>query len=135
MRLVRFLLTSFSDRRVLDELDPDSTQSARDQQPIHNRPAGDLFSPQSHRPPVYSIESSNSQTRKHLANPLPARLAYRLEARLTLATILSNVYRSTEQSVIRYTELKAEMPSELQRAGARARATFQETTSTQWQKN
>jgi len=124
-------LISSSDRRVLDELDPDSTQSARDRQPIQNRPAGNLFAPQ----PVISIQSIHSKTRKHLAIPRPARLAFQLEARLTQSTILSNVARHTKHSVIRHAELEAWKLSNRRAWFTGSWQTFQETADTQWQKN
>ena len=66
-RLVRVLLNSSIDRRVLDEEHPDSTQSARDRQSIQNRPGGMLFTPLPEQRPVISIESINSVTRRRLA--------------------------------------------------------------------
>jgi len=128
-------LISSSDRRVLDEFDPDSTQSARDRQLIHNQPAGNLFTPRSHRRPVISIESIHGKTRKHLANPRPARLAFQLEARLTQSKILSNVSRQTKQAITRYAELEARKLFNFSVRFRGSRQTFQETPSTQWQKN
>jgi hypothetical protein len=128
-------LISFSDRRVLDELDPDSTQSARDRQPIQNRAAGTLFARWSHQRPEIPIQSIHSKTRKHLAIPRRARLAFQLEARLTQSTILSNVARHTKHTVIRHAELDAWRFSNLRAWLTGSWQTFQETPDTQWQKN
>jgi hypothetical protein len=137
-------LISSTDRRVLDELDPDSTQSARDQQPIPNRPVGTVGAqasglqvfPLLSRPqrPVIPIESIHGETRKHLANPQPARLAFQLEVRLTQSTIFSNVSRRMNQP-IRCAEFEARKPFNFSVRFAGSGQTFQETSSTQWQKN
>lgn len=72
--------------------------------------------------------------RKRLANSRPARVAFQLEARLTQSTILSNV-SSAEHRSIRYPQLQA---AKLFNSSDRCNSpwqTFQETLSTQWQKN
>jgi len=156
-------LTSSSDRRVLDELVPDSTHSARDrqsnfyQQPdvlsaaqtssLHSLlslPAR-AISPQAlpFRLPLSAtfIESIPSETRKRLAKSPPARLAFQLEARRKRITIFSNVSRDTERSTDRFADSKTRMSfdSSDRRSTAAtsfvARQTFQETPGTQWQKN
>jgi hypothetical protein len=119
----------------LDELDPDSTHSARDRQPIQNRPAGTLFARWFHQRPENSIQSIHGKTRKHLANPRPARLAFQLEARLTQSTILSNVAGHSKHTVIRHAELEAWKLSNLRAWFRGSWQTFQETPDTQWQKN
>jgi len=145
-----FLISS-SDRRVLDELDPGSTQSARDRQPIHNRPAAHFpgpqaFSLQPYPRPVIFIESIHGNTRKRFANSRPARLALQLEARLTPTTISNNVSRQTRQPDVRYLQSFVGARHAVPLPGARqpfdfsvrrsgSRQTFQETSSTQWQKN
>ena len=134
-RLVRFFLISSSDRRVLDELDPDSTQTARDRQPIHNRPEGELFTPRSHRRPVITIQSIHGQTSNRLANPRPARLAFKLEAQLSQSTILSHVFRHPEDPIICLAELKSAKTFERSIGSTGSWQTFQETSTTQWQKN
>jgi hypothetical protein len=128
-------LISSSDRRILDELDPDSTQSARDRQLIGNQPAGNLSTPGFHRRPVISTESIHGKTRKQLGNPQPARLAFQLEARLTQSTILSNVSLQTKHATTRYAEFAARKLCNVSVWFAGSWQTFQETPSTQWQKN
>jgi hypothetical protein len=91
--------------------------------------------PRSQRRPVFSIEPNHGKTRKLLANPRLARLAFQLEACLTQSTILGNVFRHTTHPVNRDAELDA---GKLFNSSARATGswqTFQETLSTQWQKN
>lgn len=134
--LVRFpFLISSSDRRVLDDLDPESTPSARDRQHIHNRPAGNLLTPGSHWRPVISSESIHSQLRKHLAKPRLARLALQLEARLPQFTILSSVFRQTKNPTSQAARLEADKLFNFSVRSTRSRQTFQETSGTQWQKN
>jgi hypothetical protein len=157
-------LTSSSDRRVLDELVPDSTHSARDRQSnfFYQRPdalsaaqtsslhpllllRAPANSPQAlpFRLPLSAtfIESIHGGTRKRLANSRPARLAFELEARRKRTTILSNVSCDTERSTDRFAELKTRksFDSSDRRSTAAisvvARQTFQETSGTQWQKN
>jgi hypothetical protein len=146
-------LISSSDRRVLDELVPDSTHSARDRQSNFYRPAGDssraqlsnlLFLPFRFPLSGIFIESTHGKTRKRLANSQPARLAFQLEARRQRTTILSNVPRKTERSTTRFAKLQTRksFDSGDRRLSAAvsaipfvSRRTFQETLSTQWQKN
>jgi hypothetical protein len=76
--------------------------------------------------------------RKRLANSRPARLAFQLEARHTQSTILSNVFRPADQPITRCAQLQAWKLfnwSERSDYGAGSGQTFQETSSTQWQKN
>ena len=101
-------MNSSSDLRALDEADPDRNQSARDQHPVLSRPEGEPFTPLSYRPPVISTKSVYSETRKRLANPRPARLAFQLEARLGHLTVLSNSSRHTEHQTIRYAPVEGQ---------------------------
>jgi hypothetical protein len=128
-------LISFSDRRVLDELDPDSTQTARDRNTIQIRPEGDPVTPQSHRRPENTFESIHGKTSNRLANPRPARLAFQLEAQPGQSTILSDVCHHTEDPVIRSAELKARKHFNPSMRSSLSWQMFQETTTTQWQKN
>jgi hypothetical protein len=128
-------LISFSDRRVLDDLDPDSTQTARDRQTFQNRPEGDLSSPPFHRPPVITITSIHGQTSNRLANPGPARLAFQLEASLGQSTILSHVCRHPEDPGVRFVEIEALEPCDQSVGSNGSWQMFQETATTQWQKN
>jgi hypothetical protein len=131
-------LTSFSDRRVLDELDPDSTQTVRDQQPIH-RPEGDPITPrfyrQPHCRPENFIESIHGGTRKRSANSRLARVAFKLEARLTQSTILTNVFRHAEHPFIRSADLKACKLFNFERPGCRIVADVSGDIGRKWQKN
>ena len=126
---------SSSDRRVLDELDPDSTQTARDRQLIHNRPEGELFTPQSHRRPVVIIQPIHGQTSNRLANQRPARLAFKLEAQPGQSTILRNFCRQTKDPIIRYAELKALKPFNPSAGSISSSQKFRETSTRKWQKN
>jgi hypothetical protein len=116
-------------------LNPDSTQSARDRQLIHSWPAGNKFTPFPHRLAVISIETIHGKTRERLANPRPARLAFQLEARLTQSTILSNVPGQTKQAITRHAELDTRKLFNFSVRFSGSEQTFQETLSTQWQKN
>jgi hypothetical protein len=102
-RLVRVLLNSSIERRVLDEEHPDSNPSARDQHFIQNRPGGTLFTPLPERRPVISIESISSATCRRPAIRPSARLAIQLEARPRPPRIISNV--SSHQDPIIQCEL------------------------------
>jgi hypothetical protein len=73
--------------------------------------------------------------RKHLANPRPARLAFQLEARLTRSTIFSSVARRITVPVTSHAELEARQLFSFSGPLTGSRQTFQETSSTQWQKN
>jgi hypothetical protein len=73
--------------------------------------------------------------RKRLANPRPARVAFQLEARLTQSTILSNVTRHAAHPFFRYAELDAWKLFNSREVGGGSWLTFQEKSSTQWQKN
>jgi hypothetical protein len=140
-------LISFSDRRVLDEPDPDSTQSARDRQAIHNWPKGDLQGPQTTILQVFSLQRlPNSQpliSRKpihdemfmRLAKPRLAGLALQLEAPLSQSTILSSVFRHSERPTRCNAKLEAGKLLNFAARFAGSRETYQETSSTQWQKN
>lgn len=89
-RLVRVLLNSSIDRRVLDEEHPDSTQSARDRQSI-NRSGGILFTPLPEPRPVVSIESINSATRSRLAFRPSAHPLFCSKRAQAYSEIFSNV--------------------------------------------
>jgi hypothetical protein len=134
-RLVRFLLNSSSDRRVLDDLDPDSTQTARDRHSIHHRPGGDSFTPQLNRPPVIITESIHGKTSNRLANPRATRLAFQLEAQFGQPTILSHVCRHTGDPISRRVDLRGAKPFNPGVGSTGSWQTFQETTTTKWQKN
>jgi hypothetical protein len=146
-RLVRFLLISFSDRRVLDEAPPDSTQSARDRQSIHHWPTGDLQGAQAssltvpslsrppHTWPETSSKSISGETHCRLAEPWPVRLAFQLEAHPRQSTILSNVTRLPENPIRRVAELESAWTLNFDARFKGLRPTFQETSITQWQKN
>jgi hypothetical protein len=73
--------------------------------------------------------------RQHLANLRPARLAFQLEARLTQSTIFSSVARQIKDPVTRCAELEARQLFNFSVSSTGSRQTFQETSSTQWQKN
>jgi hypothetical protein len=116
-------------------LDPDSSQSARDRQLIPSWPEGNFFTPLSHQLPVIFIASIHGKTRKHLATPRPASLAFQLEARRTQFTILSIVSSQTKHAITRYEELAARKLFDFSVRLAGSQQTIQETLSTQWQKN
>jgi hypothetical protein len=88
---------------------------------------------------VISFESINSKTREHLSIPRPAHLAFQPEPRLTQFTILSNVNRQTDHATSSSIELAAEMRTRMLSDCSDwfpgKESTFQETSSTQWQKN
>jgi hypothetical protein len=141
-------LISFSYRRVLDEPDPDSTQSARDRQAIHNPPKGDLQGPQAitilqvfplqRRPntqPLVSRKPIHDEMLMRLAKPRLARLALQLEAPFSQSTILSNVFRYSERPTRGNAKLEAGKLLNFAARFAGSRETYQETSSTQWQKN
>jgi hypothetical protein len=151
-------LISLSDRRVLDIPDPDLTQSARDRQPSHNRHHGQLQGPRQTRLRSFSIQpnlefsitSFRGERRKRLAKPRPVRLAYQLEARpceivgarhavplphFGQFTILSNVTRYLASTGYGQAPMKAKKFSTDSTRSTSYRESFQETTSTQWQKN
>jgi hypothetical protein len=56
------------------------------------------------------VKSIRGETRKHLANPWLARVAFQLEARQTQSTILNNVSRDNKTLVTRCAELEARKP-------------------------
>jgi hypothetical protein len=132
-------LISSSDRRVLDDLDPDSTQTARDRHSFPNRLEGDLLTPlfnrQLHQRPVINTESIHSQTTIRLAKPRPARLAFQLEASPGQPTILSDAGRHSEDHSVRFVEIEALEPRNRSVGSTSAGQAFQETVNTQWQKN
>ena len=97
-RLVRVLLNSSSDRRVLDQEHPVSSQPARDRQSIKFRPGGSNSTPLSERRPANSHESISSATCKRSANRLSARLAIQLDARPQPFRIFSNVSSLQDQT-------------------------------------
>jgi hypothetical protein len=140
-----FFLISFSDRRVLGEPGPDSTQSARDRQAIHNQPKSDLQRPQttslhplrrlSNTQLLISRKPIHGEMLMRLAKPRPARLALQLEARLSQSTISSNVFRHSEHPVRCNAKLEAGKSLNFATRSAGSRETYQETSSTQWQKN
>jgi hypothetical protein len=139
-------LISSSERRVLDELDPNSTQSGRNRQPIHDQAAGSLtgeqasslrvspISPRAHPQPINSAASIHGQARKRFANPQPGRLAFQLEARLMHSTIFTNVSRHNKQLAC-CAELEARKVFSPSARLTGSWQTFQETPDTQWQKN
>jgi hypothetical protein len=141
-------LISSSDRRVLDELHPESTQSARDRQPIHHWPTGgDLQGPQTSNLHVFplpqlsrprqaiSSKSISGETHCRLAQPWPVRLALRLEAHAGQSTILSNVSRHPEHWIMCDAELQAGKPFNQGARSTGSREMHQEKSTTQWQKN
>jgi hypothetical protein len=70
-----------------------------------------------------------------LAKTWPTRLALKLEAHLGQFTILSNVSRHAASTTLVTQELKAEGLSQEGTRSTSCREHFQETSSTQWQKN
>lgn len=133
-RLVRVLLNSSSDRRVLDEKDPDPNQTARDRQSQHRLPGSDPleaqamrsmprslaavlssvpafpFQPRRNARPLITFNSIHSVTFNRNAHQGPERPAFQLEAQSDHFTILSDLCRHTEQLKIRYASLKARRP-------------------------
>jgi hypothetical protein len=127
-------LNSSSDRRVLDEEDPDPNQTARDRQSQYKRPGYDpleaqavrsmtrsfaamssgvracLFQPGRNVWPLITFNSVHSVTFNRNAHQGPARPAFQLEAQHDHFTILSDVSRHTEQSKIRNAFLQARRP-------------------------
>jgi hypothetical protein len=139
-------LISFSDRRVLGELHPDSTQSARDRQSIHHWPVGDSRGAQTssvsslprqiHNRPKTSSKSISGKTHRRLASPWPPlRLALQLEAHFGPSTILSNVSRQPEHLTLRNEKLPAIGRSTFALGSQDSRQTFREISTTTWQKN
>jgi hypothetical protein len=129
-------LISSSDRRVLDELAPDSTQTARDRQPVHNWPKGDLFTPRFSRQPYWPViinQTIHSKTSNRFANSRPTRLACQLEAQLDHSTILSNVCPEIADLIVR--QLGSFETFNPGAGSSSSPQTFQETATTQWQKN
>ena len=95
-------MNSSREPRVLDEVGPDSNQSARERQPILNRPK---LGPQASRRhlsllptlskhPVTSSKPIYDETLSRFVTSRPARLALKLEAPLGQFTIFSNVVRN-----------------------------------------
>jgi hypothetical protein len=140
-------LISFSDCRVLDELHPDSIESPRDRQSIHHWPKGNFrealasslsvacLSQLPHTRPVISSKSISGETRSRLAKPWPVRVALQLETHVGQSTILSNVSRHPEQPIIRDAKLKAAKLSNFAARQSGSQQTYQETSTTKWQKN
>ncbi|MGH9871800.1 MAG: hypothetical protein ACRD9S_04945 [Pyrinomonadaceae bacterium] len=140
-------MISFSDRRVLGELHPDSTQSARDRQSIHHWPKGGLPGTQSSSLQVPSLsrlpnirlrissKSISGETHCRLAKPWPVRLAFQLVAHVGPSTILSDVWRHPEDLTMRDAKLEAIGPFDLRARLTGSLETYQETTTTTWQKN
>ncbi|MDQ2936295.1 MAG: hypothetical protein M3R67_02180 [Acidobacteriota bacterium] len=151
-------MNSFSDRSVLGEEDPDPRQSARNRPTVFYPPQSvpvevqatqdrvgtqaavafslDVLSlpPLAGRHPVTSIQSIQRETHESLANQRPARLAFELEARRSHFTLFTDVSHHKEHRIIWYAKLGARRPCQQEYRFAYGQ-TFQETTSTTWQKN
>jgi hypothetical protein len=140
-------LNSSSERRVLDRENPDSNQSARDRQPIQIRPEDNSLEAQTSSqqmvsllnlpdiPPETTTNPIYSAMLQRLAIRRLTRLALRLEARLRQFTTFSSVSRHTEPLTNQSACLMARRIANTGCGFSLLWQTFQETSSTQWQKN
>ena len=140
-------MNSFSERRVLDRKNPYSNQSARDRQPIYIRPEDSSLEAQASSQQVVSPLTLFNIRPETTANPIysampgrlairrPTRLAFQLEARLRQFTIFSSVSRHTEAPTNQSACLRTRRIANTGCGPSLLWQTFQETSSTQWQKN
>jgi hypothetical protein len=92
-----------------------------------------VLSTEKHR--AFSIKSFHGKKRKRLAKSWPVRLAYQLEAHSGQFTILSNGLPRAASPAYGCARIESSKGFENGTRATSGHESFQEKTSTQWQKN